>query len=92
MKNLLKYLILAACFLAPGVEVLGAETEETECNYEVVQVWKDGVLVSETKTRRCKEESKNSTKFDPENDFGDYVKKKAVDIIPVAIIIGLAKD
>jgi len=92
MKNLLKCLLVLAIFFAPGIEVLAAETEETECNYEVVQVWKDGVLVSETKTRRCKEESKNSTKFDPENDFGDYVKKKAVDIIPIAIIIGLAKD
>lgn len=92
MKKWIQYLIVIAVFMLPGVEVLGAETEETECNYEVVQVWKDGVLVSETKTRRCKEESKNSTKFDPENDFGDYVKKKAVDIIPIAVIIGLAKD
>lgn len=92
MKKWIQYLIVFVVFMAPGIEILGAETEETECNYEVVQVWKDGVLVSETKTRRCKEESKNSTKFDPENDFGDYVKKKAVDIIPIAIIIGLAKD
>jgi len=92
MKNLLKYLLIIAIFFAPSVEVLGAETEETECNYEVTQIWKDGVLVSETKTRRCKEESKNSTKFDPQNDLGDYVKKKVVDFIPLAIIIGLAKD
>jgi hypothetical protein len=92
MKKLLKYVLVLVALFAPSVEILAAESEETECNYEVVQVWKDGVLVSETKTRRCKEESKNSTKFDPENDFGDYVKKKAVDIIPVAIIIGLAKD
>ena len=92
MKKLLKYAFVLVALFAPSVEILAAESEETECNYEVVQVWKDGVLVSETKTRRCKEESKNSTKFDPENDFGDYVKKKAVDIIPVAIIIGLAKD
>lgn len=92
MKKLLKYVLVLAMILSPSVEIFAAETEETECNYEVVQIWKDGTLVSETKTRRCTEESKNSTKFDPENDFGDYVKKKAVDIIPIAVIIGLAKD
>ena len=90
-RKLFTFLIVAFSLLV-AVSAGANEGTESECHYEVTQVWENGVLVSETKVRRCTEETVNSTKFDPDNNFGDYVKKKAVDHIPLAIIIALAKD
>ena len=64
---------------------------ETECHYEVTQVFEDGQLISETKTRKCKEETKDSNKFDPKHNFKDYVKVQLVDVGLLGIVIALAK-
>lgn len=84
-------IFLLLCLLAVPAYAAKDPEEYTECTYEVHQVFKDGVLVSETKVRKCKEEVKNSNKFDPENKFGDYVKKRLVEYGFLALIIHSAK-
>jgi hypothetical protein len=71
--------------------VAAAETQETECHYEVTQVFENSVMVSETKVRKCKEETKDSNKFDPKHNFKDYVKVQLVDVGLLGVIIALAK-
>lgn len=68
-----------------------AQEAHTKCHYEVTQVFEDGKLVSETKIRKCKEETVDSNRFDPSNNFGDYVKVKAVDLGMLGLLIHLAK-
>lgn len=86
------FMILSLIFLCLlTVQCVAAETQETECHYEVTQVFENGVMVSETKVRKCKEETKNSNKFDPNHNFGDYVKVQLVDAGLLGVIITLAK-
>lgn len=82
--------VIFLCLLT--VQCVAAETtQETECHYEVTQVFEDGVMVSETKVRKCKEETKDSNKFDPKHNFKDYVKVQLVDVGLLGVIITLAK-
>ena len=85
-------MILSAIFLCLlAVQCVAAETQETECHYEVTQVFENGVMVSETKVRKCKEETKDSNKFDPKHNFKDYVKVQLVDVGLLGVVIALAK-
>jgi len=81
--------VIFLCLLT--VQCVAAESQETECHYEVTQVFEDGVMVSETKVRKCKEETKDSNKFDPKHNFKDYVKVQLVDVGLLGVIITLAK-
>jgi len=90
-KKIIQFVIVfALCMFA--FPAFAQEEQTTDCTYEVVQVFQDGVLVSETKTRKCKEQNTTSTKFDPDNKLGDYIKKKAVDLGSLAILIEIIKD
>jgi len=90
-KKIIQFVIVfALCMFA--LPAFAQEEQTTDCTYEVVQVFQDGVLVSETKTRKCKEQNTTSTKFDPDNKLGDYIKKKAVDLGSLAILIEIIKD
>ena len=81
---------LLFCLLA--LDAHAAEEQDTRCTYEVTQVFKDGELVSETKTRKCKEDIRETNKWDPDNNFKDHVKKKLVEAGFIALIIEIAKD
>ena len=81
---------LLLCFVA--LDVHAGEEQDTRCTYEVTQVFKDGELVSETKVRKCKEDIRETNKWDPDNNFGDHVKKKLVEAGFIALVVEIAKD
>ena len=90
-KKIIQFaIVFALCLFA--FPAFAQEEQTTDCTYEVVQVFENGVLITETKTRKCKEQNTTSTKFDPDNKLGDYIKKKAVDLGSLAILIELVKE
>jgi len=93
MKNIKKLLTLLVIFSVIFVskDASAEKTQEVECHYEVTQVFEDGVMVSETKVRKCKEETNSSNKFDPKHNFKDYVKVQLVDVGLLGVIISLTK-
>lgn len=93
MKTFKKPFIFLIVFLTIFVttDAVAEETQEVECHYEVTQTFKNGIMVEETKVRKCKEETKDSNKFDPNNNFKDYVKVQLVDVGLLGVIIALAK-
>jgi|TARA_R110000803_G_scaffold46198_13_gene97102 hypothetical protein len=62
------------------------------CHYEVTQVFENGVMMSETKVRKCTETiEEGKQKFDPDNRFGDYVKAKVVEVGLLGLLIAISK-
>ena len=92
-KNILLKVGIAVLLLLCAVPVLADKVTVygPMCVYESKEVIRDGVEISKTEVKTCTEEThEGKRKFDPDNNFGDYVKKQAVETVKIAIIIGIA--
>lgn len=69
-----------------------AAEERTECTYKVIQVFEDGVMVSEKKIRECEEITIETDKrFNPQTNLNDYITVRLIDSAILGALIHLAK-